>query len=201
MIIYKITNLINNKIYIGQTKNSLEKRLSGHISDSKRFDTRLCNAIAKYGSENFIIKEVISGNFNRELTDELEKHYIRLHGSKLRNIGYNIKDGGNSVPMSNETKQKISKAHKGRKISESQLVIRRMKHSERYSIEKQLELKEKYKFATLKSKEACSIKVRNKETGQIFSSIIEASKAFNIKRITLSWQLRNNKCKNFEYLK
>lgn len=37
MIIYKVTNIINNKIYIGQTINSLQKRQSKHFSEAARF--------------------------------------------------------------------------------------------------------------------------------------------------------------------
>ena len=57
-LIYKITNKINNKIYIGQTKLSLEKRFYYHIYDSLKsqdVNIKLHNAIRKYGVENFNI--------------------------------------------------------------------------------------------------------------------------------------------------
>lgn len=54
MIIYKITNKINGKVYIGQTTDSLSRRKSGHIqaatSGSK---SKLYSAMRKYGVENF----------------------------------------------------------------------------------------------------------------------------------------------------
>ena len=55
--IYKITNLINNKIYIGQTINSLKTRMDKHISKaySKSDVTGIDGAIRKYGCENFVI--------------------------------------------------------------------------------------------------------------------------------------------------
>ncbi len=59
MIIYKITNIINNKIYIGKTEKSLNKRWSGHIAKSrKNIISVLHNAILKYGKENFKIERV-----------------------------------------------------------------------------------------------------------------------------------------------
>jgi group I intron endonuclease len=52
--IYKITNNINGKMYIGKTKN-IEKRLKQHINSSKRKKTKLYCAINKYGFNNFTI--------------------------------------------------------------------------------------------------------------------------------------------------
>ena len=55
MIIYKVTNIINNKIYIGQTIHSLNIRKSQHErSHEYGYKTAFSNAIKKYGKENFI---------------------------------------------------------------------------------------------------------------------------------------------------
>lgn len=59
--IYKITNLINGKEYIGKTSLTIEERFKQHIRDSRRraFEKRpLYDAINKYGVDNFIIEEV-----------------------------------------------------------------------------------------------------------------------------------------------
>ena len=60
MYIYKITNLINQKIYIGQSIHPVEERLARHFQDaiSERIDTHLARAIRKYGTENFIIEVI-----------------------------------------------------------------------------------------------------------------------------------------------
>ena len=56
--IYKITNKINNKIYIGKTTRTVEQRYKEHLADSKRVRSYLHNAIQKYGSENFNVEKV-----------------------------------------------------------------------------------------------------------------------------------------------
>lgn len=53
VIIYKLTNLITNKIYIGITKYTLGTRVSKHVWDSEKPKTYLHKSIKKYGIENF----------------------------------------------------------------------------------------------------------------------------------------------------
>ena len=69
-VIYKITNLINNKIYIGQTRMSEPQRWQSHIwhayNDPENDCIYLCNAIKKYGRENFK-REILE-----QTTDETE---------------------------------------------------------------------------------------------------------------------------------
>ena len=58
MIIYKITNNINNKVYIGQTTRDLKIRWYQHCykTKAKNICNRIYNAIQKHGKENFEIK-------------------------------------------------------------------------------------------------------------------------------------------------
>ena len=86
MIIYKITNLINGKIYIGQTNGN---RIS-YFGGGKLLQL----AFKKYGRNNFKKEIIVEGNFNQLLLDDLEIHYIRLHNSTNLKIGYNIESGG-----------------------------------------------------------------------------------------------------------
>jgi len=112
MIIYKITNLVNNKIYIGQTNGNRKNYLGG--------GKILKLAFKKYGRCNFKKEIIIEGEFNRLLTDELEKHYIKLYNSTNKKVGYNLENGGEGHPgkkHTNETKLKISIANKGKKKS------------------------------------------------------------------------------------
>ena len=57
MYIYKITCKVNNKVYIGQTTEALDKRFSRHMGYQKdTYDTKFYKAVRKYGVENFYIE-------------------------------------------------------------------------------------------------------------------------------------------------
>ena len=124
--IYRITNLINGKTYIGQHKY---KKLNDNYIGS---GIHLKAAQKKYGIENFK-KEILVFNVQkREYIDLLEKTFIASEREKVGAENcYNITNGGEgwSGSMSEETRKKLSEANKGkrkpmlektkRKISES----------------------------------------------------------------------------------
>ena len=98
MIIYKIQNKINGKVYIGQTKNSIDQRFKQHINKSHRNEhSRLYSAMKKYGVENFEISEIDSVDDNcanaQDLLNEKEIYWISFYNSTGDN-GYNILIGG-----------------------------------------------------------------------------------------------------------
>lgn len=128
MIIYKATNIINGKCYIGQTRHSLEKRKSAHLRNAKKgVKTHFYDAIRKYGEENFRWEIICSTNDKARL-NELEDFYIHKYDSI--NHGYNMVDGGDNnvmdiesiktkhdkVMQSSEVRSKISNTMK-RKIA------------------------------------------------------------------------------------
>ncbi|MDY0198922.1 MAG: GIY-YIG nuclease family protein [Tenuifilaceae bacterium] len=93
-MIYKITNNLNGKSYIGQTSLSLQERWKLHLKDSrnKRFEKRpLYSAIRKYGEENFT-KEVLEKNIPLEEIAEREIYWIKKYNSL--EDGYNATQGG-----------------------------------------------------------------------------------------------------------
>jgi group I intron endonuclease len=94
MIIYKLTNINNGKIYIGQTVDSLEKRINGHLNESNNNSTKrpLLNALKKYGLKNFKI-EIIDTAETQEELDEKEIKWIESLKSLTPN-GYNVLGGG-----------------------------------------------------------------------------------------------------------
>ena len=116
-VIYKITNLINSKIYIGQTIKKMQIRWKEHQSAAKRgINTYFHKAIRKYGIENFIIEQIAEANSKQEL-DELEIKYIQEYDCLAPN-GYNInKGGGNTDNFANNPNIDIIKQHisEGRK--------------------------------------------------------------------------------------
>lgn len=118
MLIYKITNTLNNKVYIGQTVRTLKERWSNYINEykySKRKNIRLIiRAMRKYGIDNFKI-EIIKNNIQTiEELNEYEKYYIKLYKAIDKRFGYNVEYGGNGMGKhSPETCQKISNAQIG----------------------------------------------------------------------------------------
>jgi group I intron endonuclease len=111
MIIYQVINLINNKIYIGQTINSLKLRQLRHLYDSTRNSQLIFHkAIRKYGYDNFQWS-ILCECENLDILNEMEIHYIKLFDTYHN--GYNANTGGKNFKMSDETKMKISKATSG----------------------------------------------------------------------------------------
>ena len=118
-LVYKLTNKINNKVYIGFTSKSLKKRFEKHIRDSKYGrNTYLSNAIRKYGIENFS-KEVLFKTESLIEVKNLEINYIKKYNSfYLGENGYNMTLGGEGTLNHNhsiETRKKMSKSHTGKK--------------------------------------------------------------------------------------
>jgi GIY-YIG catalytic domain. len=105
MIIYKATNKVNGKIYIGQTIKTLDRRIKGHINDSRNGGNRFKNAIKKYGRENFKW-EVIEECQTIEQLNEREEYWIRELNSTNIEIGYNMKNGGKNHLLNEEIKEK-----------------------------------------------------------------------------------------------
>lgn len=110
-IIYKITCLVNGKIYVGQTRQKLSKRISKHKYFSKRGRPGVDAAIAKYGWENFTVEvlEVCPV----KMLNEREIFWIRELNSKAPN-GYNLTDGGDGCTgfkHTAESRAKISANH------------------------------------------------------------------------------------------
>lgn len=100
MWIYKITNIQNNKVYIGQTIRPVKDRFNRHMNDALNniLDTHFARAIRKYGKENFII-EIIDEAQNQESLNEKERYWIQYYDSIK--TGYNETDalnkcGGNT---------------------------------------------------------------------------------------------------------
>lgn len=133
--IYKYENILNHKIYIGQTIN-LDARKASHISKSKTVKNKFYNAVRKYGWESFyysVIAQVDAEDIKElsSLLDSLEEQYIEQYDSFKK--GYNSTTGGHScrerkMPdsyieycknrvYSKDTRRKMSESHKKVKYS------------------------------------------------------------------------------------
>lgn len=147
MIIYKATNKINNKIYIGQTIHTLNYRRKQHENsiNTKHAQNRVfCKAIKKYGKENFEWEILEEAKTQKEL-NSLEIKYIKELNSLIDyGCGYNTDKGGSHGKHSEYTKEKISK---GLKSSENLYIAYGKDHG--YS-KKVIEINSGIKFDCIK---------------------------------------------------
>lgn len=96
-IIYKVTNKINGKVYIGLTTKELKVRKSKHLyasNCSEKTSIIFYNAIKKYGWDSFTW-EIIDQSYDTENLKEKERFWIKHYESNL--IGYNMTEGGDGV--------------------------------------------------------------------------------------------------------
>ena len=133
MIIYKITNLINNKFYVGQDiKNNPKYFGSGKLINS---------AIRKYGKENFK-KEILEYCIDEKHMDEREIFWIKELNATDRKIAYNICEGGRTFrTMKGENNAIFGKHHS----EETKKIIREKRKLQKMSQEQKDILREKWK--------------------------------------------------------
>lgn len=146
-VVYKITNLNNGKIYIGQTIASVDRRWQEHKSAAKAGEVwTICSAIRKHGDEAFSIEEIDKATCREEL-NALEIQYIGALKPQ-----YNMCAGGGGLGSPTiEVRQKISAAGKGKKKSKE--------FSEKLSV--------RQTGRTLS--ESTKAKIRNAQVGRVYS--------------------------------
>lgn len=118
MLIYKITNTTNNKVYIGKTKTTPETRWDLHLKHTFRDgkSTRICNAIRKYGPNNFVFETLIDNISSETELNELEIETIAKMNSTDPTVGYNISKGGDGG-FSDYARQRSTEVRKEKGIS------------------------------------------------------------------------------------
>lgn len=204
--VYKITNNINSKVYIGATTVSLRRRWLQHVNENKK-NTIIKNAIKKYGKENFTIEAIevlptIDEMYEREI------YWIAFY--KSNKIGYNMLDGGNRGPvmigvnhpkfgkpvsektlemlrrkrgpMSDENKAKISAGNKGKPKPES-FKIFASSHFKSLRLrgcytKESLEKMKRAKTGVPLVKLQCSVICLNNH--KVYNSQVEAAKALGV---------------------
>lgn len=131
--VYKITNLVNNKIYIGKTSGgSIKHRWRQHINltnqgeekankDGRRRFLLINRAMKKYGVDNFQIEQIFESD-DHSTTRDKEIELIASFNSTDRNIGYNISKGGDGAfgfRFTEEQKKKMSEKRRGTKMGKN----------------------------------------------------------------------------------
>lgn len=198
-IVYRHTNSINGKVYIGQTKGTIESRAK---RDGRGYKTGIFkNAINKYGWDAFI-HEIIKENLTKQKANELETQLILEY--KQKGISYNITDGGEGsvgFKHSEEAKLKMSRDRKGRPFPEhlKQEVSKRFKNkkfteSHKQRISESLKGRcrtEEEKIAMRNAKRRCKVAPvlmfsRDSQFLREFPSIAEAANELGIKATHIS---------------
>lgn len=133
--IYKITNTINDKIYIGQT-NDFNRRKSQYKHACKdQPDQFITKAMLKYGFDNFVM-EIIDTLNSREEANIKEEEYMLLYDSRNLEKGYNIATGGGVFGLTESIKIKISeklKEHYKHNVSKMKGRVYSQEHREAIS--------------------------------------------------------------------
>lgn len=105
--IYSITNIVNNKKYIGQSIN-INSRISAHkthLKNNKHSNEYLQNQYNKYGIQNFLFEVVEYVDIDK--LDEREVYWIEKFSTMDRSKGYNLESGGNTNKIiSDEAREK-----------------------------------------------------------------------------------------------
>ena len=118
LIVYKITNKINQKCYIGITTRALSQRWAEHCSASRRNSKKAIHrAINKYGQNNFNVEIIDTATSLEELYAK-EQQLIKQYESFNTHKGYNCTSGGEFFVMTPEERLKRSKRMLGIKHSE-----------------------------------------------------------------------------------
>lgn len=182
MIIYKVQNKTNGKIYIGQTARDIKVRIDEHCRHSS---TAIDAAIAKYGIESFDVEQIDTAETIEEL-NEKEIYWIQFYSSMAPN-GYNLCEGGdNTIGYHHKdiSKRKMSVAKSKMYVGEGNPF-----YGKKHSSESKKKMSEKRKglahltqeqIDTLRASHR-TVKVRNIDTGEVFDSVKAAAERYGLK--------------------
>lgn len=207
MIIYKVTNIENNKVYIGKTIRELKQRRWAHYDSAKngRSETNFHRALIKYPKESFIWEIIATASNDNEL-NELEIEFIKKYDS-FKN-GYNMCEGGNGgltykkgSPLYNNIKHKLGKWKDGNPGSTHKAITKRI---ETFKSVKWItgeshgnfgHTRNKGKYIGKDNPNAKSITI----DGIIYSTITEASKTLNISTGVITYRCKSKNYKTYKY--
>ena len=184
--IYLHRNKINGKVYIGQTCQKPEKRWNyGH---GYKNCPRFYSAIVSYGWNNFE-HIILENNLTSDEANEKEQYYIKKYNSQNPDLGYNLTEGGSSLSeywktpehreLQSQNKKLYFKEHPDKKIENDMHLKEIAQKSAKIRSEK---MKENYanQGGLFHLNESRKKRIKCIETDEIFASLSEASKKYNI---------------------
>lgn len=179
MIIYKITNRVNGKVYIGQTIRSLEHRWKQHCSKSSGC-IYIHRAIQKYGKENFTVEQIDVAS-DREELNKKEQYWIQ-HYDCIAPKGYNMTTGGDNFERCDDSREKIRKRQTGETNS-----FYGKTHSDevkkRFSEQRKGENNAMYGSARFGEKNPMYGKHHSEETKQLYREMFSGSNSPRAKKV------------------
>lgn len=187
--VYKITNKVTNKIYIGITNQGSGARYRHHWYESRIGEpSPIHRSMAKYGEDNFTLEIIDFADTYDELKEK-EKYWIKQYNSTDKSIGYNLTEGGDGTfgrKHSEETKEKIRQKALGRKVSEE---TKRKMSETRLGKCSDKQREHLLKLTVGQSKKIYQYDTNFNLIGE-YNSIKEASKITGIDRNTIGRQLK-----------
>jgi group I intron endonuclease len=194
MVIYKITNTINGKIYVGQTIRTIKDRWIEHCTP-KSSCTALGRAIQKYGESVFRLEQIDQAQTIEELNKKEIEWIANLNSFGVN--GYNLCPGGlgnGGYVFSEESRLKMSKSQTGKVLS---LSTRSKMSKARKGLKRPTD-------AILKTAKANKKKIICIETGIVYDSAVDAEIILKIGRKNIGKVLKGNNKKacgfTFKYL-
>ena len=202
-IIYKVTNLINGKCYIGQTTNLAKRLVSHKKSNSSIFH----KAIKKYGWINFSF-EIVKECTSKEELNLMETFMIIIHKSHIKENGYNITWGGEGgdVFTNNPNKEKIrEKMSKRMKLNNpmfgknhtEETIVKMKNHIFTEEHKEKIKVKATGRILTEETKE--KIGVANTGKIQSIEDRKKKSEANKGKKHTEEWNINNSRAQEKIY--
>jgi hypothetical protein len=141
--IYKVTNILNGKVYIGFTTNLVQrKHRHKYYALEKQVVNHFYTAIRKHGWENFQWEIIYQSKDKSHCLNEMEKYFIEEYKSFSDfedSRGYNMTLGGegclgNHKPKTKEHSEKISKSLTGKKLSSEHIANAAFARSKQYTM-------------------------------------------------------------------
>lgn len=185
--VYKITNTITNKIYIGITTQGSGTRFRHHVYEARSGEpSPIHKSMAKYGEDKFKLEIIDFADTSDELKEK-EKYWIAFYNSTDSSIGYNLTKGGDGTfgrTHSEETKEKIRQAAIGRKASDE--TRKRMSESRKGKFTDRAK-EHLAKIISMGKRPVIVYAIENDEEKiiQTFPSVIECAAHYDISRDTI----------------
>lgn len=170
-IIYVITNKINGKQYVGQTRQAVERRWLWHVRDARRLNrnSAIGAAIRVYGQDNFKITAIDTAMCQVELDD---KEMVAIARLDTTNYGYNLTHGGRGLIKPTVISKQRMAAHRK---SDSDTNKRRIDASKAAKLKPGIKEKERTNFlAAMRRKNE-----KNRQLRQITNSTRDAARRFS----------------------